>query len=47
MASFVINDQVESWRDMKGFPIERRAEFDAQLGGGELRGRRERERKKA
>jgi hypothetical protein len=32
---------------MEGFPVERRAEFDAQLSGVELRGRWERDRKKA
>ena len=43
----VIDDQVEPWPDMEDFPVERRAEFDAQLSGVELRGRWERERKKA
>ena len=45
MVRSVIDHQVESGRDMKDFPIERCAEFDSQLTGVELPGRRERERK--
>ena len=47
MASFVINYEVEALRDTKDFAMERRAEFDTHLGGVELHGRWERERKKA
>jgi hypothetical protein len=46
MADSVVDFEVESRREMKDFPVGR-AEFDAQLGGVDLRGRRERERKKA
>jgi hypothetical protein len=47
VADSVIDNQVEPWRDMEDFSVERRAEFDAQLSGVELRGRWEPERKKA
>ena len=47
MTRFVIDNQVESWWDMEYFPVEWRAEFGTQLGGVQLRGRRERDSKKA
>jgi hypothetical protein len=42
----VVDDEIEPWRDMEDFPAERGAELGAQLGEVELRGPRERERKK-
>jgi hypothetical protein len=43
MARSVVDDEIEPWRDTEDFAAERRTEFDPQLGGVELRGRRERE----
>jgi hypothetical protein len=46
IARSVVDDEIEPWRDMEDFPAELSAELGAQLGEVELRGHRERERKK-
>jgi hypothetical protein len=46
-ATVIVDDEIEPWRDIEDFPAERDTEFDPQLSGVELRGRREREHENA